>query len=554
MSSRIAAISESAAVPEARSHSPWRRSACDRCRSQKLRCTRKKEDDTSTPCTRCLRIRFPCFTSPAKPPGRLAHRRPTTSEAPLCSEPHRQSDLASIAGHQGMPLALEGHSSSTGPIYVPWSYYPGDGRSSVIEDGIMALSWPAEQYSIDPCSFAVGNGPLLFDTTHPFNNQTITPVDPRVSTLSIPKYTSPPPGMETLGFDNTHMQASTVHHHHPHVSDSSHAFDPACVLDPGVLLAGLQQGLSKQLYAIKASPQNPSVLNATSQQVAEENYGFNPLASVLKSTSELLAISQIFTAPEDVGGSPPPPANLSDYEPTPHITEDASIHGSQWPSPASNPVHYQPQQMLNQYSSGSSAASSPASITLDPALLPSQAESSGQQVLGSTYLLTLVSCYLQLLSIYDAIFAGILIEVSTSHQSAYAINLQRARAIAQMVDQRLEIVEQTLGLPREYCISSAASNGIRAVQGLLAGREARAVLGILLGSTGMASEPGLGSGLPGRPTGKIMFEDGLLMDQHGGFSGMNTRQTLAGPGSQGGDVVVSLRQRINDLLRSGPRA
>jgi hypothetical protein len=56
--------------PEMRIHSPWRRLACDRCRSQKLRCVRAKENDTSRPCTRCLRIGHPCFTSSAKPPGR----------------------------------------------------------------------------------------------------------------------------------------------------------------------------------------------------------------------------------------------------------------------------------------------------------------------------------------------------------------------------------------------------------------------------------------------------------------------------------------------------
>lgn len=50
---------------EMRIHVPWRRSACDRCRSQKLRCVRAKEDDTSRPCTRCLRIGI--LVSPAPP-------------------------------------------------------------------------------------------------------------------------------------------------------------------------------------------------------------------------------------------------------------------------------------------------------------------------------------------------------------------------------------------------------------------------------------------------------------------------------------------------------
>jgi hypothetical protein len=70
---------------EMRLHSPWRRLACDRCRSQKLRCVRTKENDTSRPCTRCLRIGHPCFTSLAKPPGRTFGRLPLAPESAASS-------------------------------------------------------------------------------------------------------------------------------------------------------------------------------------------------------------------------------------------------------------------------------------------------------------------------------------------------------------------------------------------------------------------------------------------------------------------------------------
>ncbi|KAK3986456.1 hypothetical protein QBC44DRAFT_352390 [Cladorrhinum sp. PSN332] len=554
MASRIAPISESAALPEARSHSPWRRSACDRCRSQKLRCTRKKEDDTTTPCTRCLRIRFPCFTSPAKPPGRLAHRRPTTSEPSLCTDPSRHPAVAGIPGH-GMPVTL----SSTDSIYGSWPYYQPDGRSTATEDGILTLSWPTEHHSINPYTFAVDNSALMFDAAHSFPTHVNPLIDPAVSAMPVapvPGYRAPPPGIEMLQFDSKHF-ASNKPHHHPYTHDQPHTLNQNCVLDPGVLLSGLQQSLSKQLYTIRASPQGFSVLNSTAPQLTEDKYGFNPLSLVLGSTAELLSIAHVFVAPDDVAGSPPPATNLSDCDPTSHTTDDGSIQGSQWPSPASNTIPYQPTQMPTQYSSASSAASSPASTAVDPALLPSQPASLSQPILSSTYLLTLVSCYVQLLSIYDAIFARILIEVNTSSlqqqidysnpaynhaaqfNSEYAVNYQRARSIAQMVDQRLDGVEQALGLPREYSVSSTASGGLRSEQGLLAGAEARAVLAILLGSPGVSSGSRAGE---------------MFMERHGGFNGVAASgQGPSGHRGLGGDVVLSLRGRIQELLAGGQR-
>jgi len=41
----------------------------------KLRCGRPKEDDTSSPCTRCLRIQYPCLISTAKLLGEKSYLR-----------------------------------------------------------------------------------------------------------------------------------------------------------------------------------------------------------------------------------------------------------------------------------------------------------------------------------------------------------------------------------------------------------------------------------------------------------------------------------------------
>ncbi|GKZ38557.1 hypothetical protein AbraIFM66950_010839 [Aspergillus brasiliensis] len=54
-----------------RKSKPFRRHACDRCRSQKLRCDRTAHrTDTSIACDRCARNHLPCVTSAPMPMGR----------------------------------------------------------------------------------------------------------------------------------------------------------------------------------------------------------------------------------------------------------------------------------------------------------------------------------------------------------------------------------------------------------------------------------------------------------------------------------------------------
>ena len=57
------------------SRAPWKRSACDRCRSQKLRCIRE-EDQPADACMRCVKSGVKCVTSMARPTGRPPSRQP----------------------------------------------------------------------------------------------------------------------------------------------------------------------------------------------------------------------------------------------------------------------------------------------------------------------------------------------------------------------------------------------------------------------------------------------------------------------------------------------
>ena len=53
-----------------------RRSACDRCRDQKLRCLKDYLYDKTVPCRRCLRLGVACITGPSLRPGRPSSGRP----------------------------------------------------------------------------------------------------------------------------------------------------------------------------------------------------------------------------------------------------------------------------------------------------------------------------------------------------------------------------------------------------------------------------------------------------------------------------------------------
>ncbi|KAK4201892.1 hypothetical protein QBC40DRAFT_47988 [Triangularia verruculosa] len=562
MASRITPMSDPAAtLPEARSHSPWRRSACDRCRSQKLRCTRKKEDDTSTPCTRCLRIRFPCFTSPAKPPGRLAHKRQAAAAAaaannvPLCGVEQRDLPFVSLPGSgHGMPLADP--MTCGNALYGPWTYaQQGAQHPLVMEDNSLSLAWADGGHGMDSFDFSVHANPLLMETHSLYDHHHIHPsTQHQTPVVSIP---SPPQYQQVQGFSfQDGSSTKTAPSSKPRPSD------------PGVLLAGLQQNLSKQLLHAKSLPREFSILDTLSSRPANKTAdGFDPLASVLISTCDLIEVSQLFHRAADIG------TPQSSHKRSPSINDDGGISmhgGSRWPSPASNASQIPSQGYSFTHSASSStAASSPSSSTIiDPALggtLPTTQRKTQQ--LSSANLLTMVSCYLQLITIYDAIFAHVLLEAAFSmtrrsngnntnmqHALAHAMPIdlsrgypgrhesfgsqhsqtsevnhwQRAALLAQMVDRQLEGVERALGLPREYCVSTC----MRMLTGeeemeveLLSGREARGLLGVLLGGTGVG----------------MMYGDGEVMTD--GFVAASVEQ-------EGGSIVTLLREKLGGLLQS----
>ncbi|UNI19386.1 hypothetical protein JDV02_005571 [Purpureocillium takamizusanense] len=137
--------------PETRIQEPWRRSACDRCRAQKLRCVRAKEDDTSRPCTRCLRIRYPCFTSSVNPPGRNSSRLPPPSESTASaasSAANRSTRKKATRRRASEDVSLVALDQQHSPISMGWPLIQDEDQNEeagVFEDGGMLMLTPSEE-------------------------------------------------------------------------------------------------------------------------------------------------------------------------------------------------------------------------------------------------------------------------------------------------------------------------------------------------------------------------------------------------------------------------
>lgn len=86
-----------------------KRSACDRCRKQKLRCPSRASD--AQPCARCVRAGLECITGYTRPLGR-SHRIPYTS---VHKQNLSQSHAFSVVGQQQIDLSTAPEDSPTSP-------------------------------------------------------------------------------------------------------------------------------------------------------------------------------------------------------------------------------------------------------------------------------------------------------------------------------------------------------------------------------------------------------------------------------------------------------
>ncbi|KAI1129527.1 hypothetical protein F5Y10DRAFT_238112 [Nemania abortiva] len=490
---------------EARLHSPWKRSACDRCRSLKLKCKRDNENTTQS-CVRCIRADATCFTSSAKSSARLAQAQSNAKFTSPTSPPTRANTNTDIAG-----IRCRRESLSPVPVMQINSDSAGNQESTFL------MRWPfshqGEQAATLDIDFDVGM-PSPTDESgqaNYFDSPVETSEPPfhldHLSPTSTPMTSALPLDLPSELFSGTD---GVISHLTSSYSIETDTPSPAIgdEVNPGILLADLQQCLSKQLVALETKPWDLTTLSITSSATAtggsEQEIcqgGFNPVASILASTSEFVSILRLLRKPVPN----PSMTTMQEYR----QSHEGSQHYIGWPTPVPSI------QSRDTY---------PSALVLGSA---SVITSPSRKVQGRVHLLTTINCYFLVLSIFDGIFSRLLAcseearpqvstndhasspsPLSSSHNpslrnsrpellfAGHSVTLNarlRTRLLVQVVEHQLEILEHDLGLPQQYCVSSTRADDAGskpAEDGILGRRESLLLLQTVMGWTADTDESG----------------------------------------------------------------
>ncbi|KAI1423111.1 hypothetical protein F5Y12DRAFT_555235 [Xylaria sp. FL1777] len=182
---------------EARLHSPWKRSACDRCRSLKLKCERDTKS-TAQPCIRCIRAKATCFTSSAKPSTRLTRARTSgRAVSPAPSPAPTNADIADTrrCGESQGPMSvtqvnLSSATNQEAPFLMHWPFTYQDDDASKLNINI--------DFDVDMPSSMNEGGRVNYLHSSADGNKPPIHLDHRLS----PANTSTAPTTPTLALDS----------------------------------------------------------------------------------------------------------------------------------------------------------------------------------------------------------------------------------------------------------------------------------------------------------------------------------------------------------------
>ncbi|KAJ2903447.1 Transcriptional regulator calC [Zalerion maritima] len=267
--------------------------------------------------------------------------------------------------------------------------------------------------------------------------------------------------------------------------------------DPGVLLSALHQNLARQLCLAKTIPWDASVLrtnisdmtnvSSSSKHAIQSQDDFNPLATILSTTTDLSETAQLFQSLEaPIDGNAP-------------CQNETSASGD-FDSNTEGPRVQQTSPPLTNNTYPSSASSQSSSFLCTPSMSLSSIESSlTPQRPSIAHLLTFLSCYLHTISIYDLIFSHLIIELSDMPESSigeilpdiprfciagYSVPLQGTlllRVVVQVVENQFELVERVLGIPSRYAVSPERTNGSSMLEpGLLTGQQGQRLVQVAM--------------------------------------------------------------------------
>ncbi|KAL3471717.1 hypothetical protein BJX99DRAFT_236872, partial [Aspergillus californicus] len=417
---------------------PKKRAACDRCRTQKLRCLRVTGHPTDA-CIRCVRSQMECITSSSKRPGRPrnstnAARQQTNPTPVSCNE--TGSSLPAV----DIPIQLDSVDD--------WFNF----GSLDTDYDICSGPWGAVETGLPMDGIA---------TAHSMSSLSMSP---------------PLPGPTTPAFLNTTTTDTSVNEHFLHDVCDQEDTDMMQLLGPqpfigsfdhGLHLTLLQRELSKQLFTLNSVPWDMTkVLRLTCTH--------DPSMTPNTSTSTL---------------NTPSPPNQADLKSNPlaQITKTSADFASILCSVQS--------PSTSDTSTTTSKNSSPLS-SIHPRL--SMAD-----------LLTILSCHMLTISIYDAIFSHFTDQASHNPASVNLV-LQSAPklflggiAVPARLDllshllyclagSQLRPIEMLLGLPNEYCVALKRNPASKDNQtGLFSGNSGQLLFSTLMRvETERASEEG----------------------------------------------------------------
>ncbi|KAI8713680.1 Zn(2)-C6 fungal-type domain-containing protein [Fusarium sp. LHS14.1] len=372
------------------SRAPWKRSACDRCRAQKLRCHRD-EGHSSDACLRCLKSGTECVTSKARPTGRPPSRQvqPTVVEQADNSSSSHTTDSSPVAGGADINMINFDYDLSRDGIQDIIGMQHSD---FIMNDNILVDLPPLSSQSMNQHSVAqtqVAEPSSVQSASHQFDRLPRTsPIDPE------------------LPIRSDHVE---------------------------LLLSRLHSKLSGQLYSIRSAPWDiKGTLNLSltrqSNDKGFENQEPHPLAQVSQACTELVRL-------------------LAGLRPS-TIAERA-------PS------------------------------TFSYAIPPR---------LRTTQLLIALSCYIQIVSIYGIIFSKVfeyLLNTSKTSIATYQSppltlyigglpippnETLSANLLVHLTEHQLHQIEQLMGLPEHYRVSSRAKDSKDGEPGLFGSRHSQSLL------------------------------------------------------------------------------
>lgn len=395
-----------------------KRAACDRCRDQKLRCPRF--NSATEPCSRCLRAHAICVTSSSRPNG-----RPRIAPLPVAEQLPTGSGVSRGAIGLSSARQFTGARSVNGtrtpvqasiPLWSPtasFDAYPDIFNSSACP------SAPHESSNSQTSS----PGPRQSYVTSLVELQLLGDAenrDPNAMELERSEIMADSDLLETMAnYDHNHSVGWAMQPLNESGLEEQNV-RAATTADPRIRLSKLSEIVAQQLIRIGTYSWRPSQVQADCLAKGQ-GIDQNPLAQVLQSNSELVAILQQMSCIN------------TDHE---------------------------------QRCSDFSVTTSPSSPSV------------GDPPSASTILLILAT-WLQLLELYDKLFGHI--RATLQEMSLDAITEFRGpmgmiglripgmslmqgnlsvKIMIQVINQQLESVEALLGLPDEYCVVRRSDHGI----------------------------------------------------------------------------------------------